>query len=209
MELKNFWCRYWVAENAAFDFDYVGPWWVTPVEESVYDEELAAICFAIRAANPDVIEKWFRDKFDEGDVRQRVYIHEMDEDWVPFNEDYPRVDCMVWPYLYVEVDGEFPSFPFGDTEVRFVEGELETSSARPSSEIFEDIDFGVGDLVIFHDRLQGGLPVKCLVEEIAGFAVKLVPVDEDSVEWVQVVVSKEWISKYVELSLENWRIGSK
>jgi hypothetical protein len=197
MELKNFWCRYWVAENAAFDFDYVGPWWVTPVEEPVYDEELAAICFAIRAENPDVVEKWFRDKFDEGDVRQRVYIHEMDEDWIPFNEDYSRSDWMVWPYRYVSLD-RLPGLMIGDTEIEVRNGELKISEAFIPAESFERDEFGVGDTVTFPDPTQGGLPVKCIVEEIAGAAVKLVPVDEDSVEWVQVVVSKDWISKYVE-----------
>lgn len=197
MELKNFWGRYWVSEEEAFNFGYVGPWWVTPVEEPVHEEDLAAICFAIRAENHEVVEEWFRNRFDEGDVRQKVFLHEMDEDWIPFNEDYPRSDWMVWPYRYVSLD-RLPGLMIGETEVEVRNGELTISEAFVPAETFERDEFGVGDTVTFPDPTQGGLPVKCIVEEIAGAAVKLTPVDGESTEWDQVVAVKEMVSKYEE-----------
>jgi hypothetical protein len=198
MELKNFWCRYWVSEEGAPNFGYVGPWWITSVEQPVLDEDVAGICFAIRAENQEAVDEWFRDKFDEGDVRQKVYIHEMEQEWIPFNEDYPKSDWMVWPYRYVSLDKGFPGLYIGDTEVEVNSGELKISEAFIPAEPVYGSEFGVGDTVMFVDPTQGGIPVKCIVGEIAGAAVKLIPVDGESAEWDQVVAIKEMVSKYEE-----------
>jgi hypothetical protein len=102
IEMKNFWCRYLVLEEEAINFSYVGPWWITPVELIFQRDDVVGVCFAIRAKSSEGVDSWFRDHFDEGSVRQKIYIHEVEDNWVPFNEDFPREDWMVWPYRCVE-----------------------------------------------------------------------------------------------------------
>lgn len=102
--MKNFWCRYLVDEIDATNFAYVGPWW-TYLYLDCRIGDVVVICFAIRAKTPEGVNSWFKDHFYEDGVVQKIHIREMEEGWVPFNEDFPREDWMVWPYRCVEDNG--------------------------------------------------------------------------------------------------------
>lgn len=184
MELKNFWVTFSIPDCLIDDFDYNGPWWCSEGEK-----EDVEVFFAIRAGSVLAVKEWLTGMFDEGTNFGTVTIDEQDEDWIPFTEEFKRRDCMVWPYRYAGT-AEMELSVCG-TKIEIGDGEIEMGLGDPSA----DQIYYPGETVLFKDMTQDGEVVRCKIEEVAGAAVKIVPLDEET-PWAEAVVASEMVSKY-------------